>query len=129
MMTKDDKREIIEIFTDCIKGVIMQQDTKMEINIERTNSQFSLIKVSLNELSKDIGEVKEQTYKTNGRVTSLEKEVSNHPMACPGLEKMRKIEDQTLIKNSLKSWVIASLAFVGSMAGTAYAIIKIYEMI
>jgi len=101
-MTVEDKSEIKELLHDYISGVMARQDSKFEI------IQFKL------------DYIKEQTTRTNGRVTKIEDTISDlekHPASCILASKVRIIEDALLSQTSIKRWIAASIALTGGFLG------------
>jgi len=70
------------------------------------NAQFDAVHDKLDALEKDLGEVKVQTTKTNGRVTELEAEVHNElphtKEGCPQKDVIEHIHDIVLEEQAIK---------------------------
>lgn len=110
-MTKQDKDEIKEIIHDYITGVIALQ-----------NAKYDLIDFKLDS-------IKEQTTKTNGRVTKLEDEISANDVNMvdsPVAKRIRALEDNQSNIRALKKWIIGSITVVGILMTIFWAIYDIF---
>jgi hypothetical protein len=90
-------------------------DARFEGIAKLMNAQFT-------DVHERLDEIRIQTTKTNGRVTSLEDQVMNHPVNCPVVPKVDKIyndlEEYRLIKKYPKLTVtIISIAVIGVLYG------------
>jgi hypothetical protein len=87
----------------------------------RQDSKFEIIQYKLDA-------IKEQTTKTNGRVTIMETTVNDlqkHPLSCGLAVKMRSVEDALLAQKSIKQWVIGSVAATSGFLGLIALILKL----
>ncbi len=106
-MTHEDKQELKEILHNYIEGVIAQQDAKFDI------------------IDYKLDAIKEQTTKTNGRVTKLEESNMSHIINCPVAPKVRALEDNQLTNKAIKKWVAASIGITGIVVSIGFALFKI----
>lgn len=108
-MTKEDKDGIKEILHDYIKGIVAQQDAKFDI------------------IDFKLDAIKEQTTKTNGRVTKLEEKEVLHIKECPMRPKVEALEKESNVRFGIKHFVITGIAIIATVIGAVYSTIKIVE--
>ena len=108
-MTKEDKDEIKEILHDYVKGIVAQQDAKFDI------------------IDFKLDAIKEQTTKTNGRVTKLEDKESLHIKDCPIRPKVEALEKESNVRFGIKHFIITGIAIIATVIGAVYSTIKIVE--
>ena len=108
-MTREDKEELKELLHDYIKGVIAREDAKFDIIDFKLDS------------------IKEQTTRTNGRVTRLEEKESNHILNCPIAPKVRVLEDQQLSTRSVKVWLFTAVSITGVVVTIIFAVFKMFS--
>lgn len=111
-MTAQDRTEIRQMLIDILSG-----------QTEEMKGRYNVIHVNLTQ-------IKEQTTKTNGRVSALEKEVeklklseAEHVLSCPNDEKIRALQDNELSKKSIVRFFILSTAVAGTIVGIIATII------
>jgi len=113
-MTKNDREEIREMFTDVLRT-----------HSAELNGEFKVIKTELSQ-------IKEQTTKTNGRVTSMEKEVGliklrevEHKTNCPNTLRIRTLEKSDVSRKSVLKFISVSIGITLGIIGTGIAIISL----
>lgn len=101
--------------------------TKAEINLidEKFKGLTTLMNSQFINVHERLDEIKEQTTKTNGRVTELEKQEILHVIKCPNASKIRTLEDNQLSDKSIKRWLVTAVAVTGSLSVIAFGIIKL----
>ena len=100
-----------------------------EENKATIENKFNVIDIKLSHIL-------EQTTKTNGRVTALEKDVNalkineiNHIINCPIKPKLEVIEKEVNKSTNVKSFLIKTVAVTGSIIASTVSILKIMEYI
>jgi hypothetical protein len=99
-MTKEDKEELKEMIHNIFDG------------------RFTLIEYKLDA-------IQEQTTKTNGRVTLLEKQELLHIPNCPQGARITEIEDTQKKNLAIKKWLIVTVGLASTLAGLAWVILQI----
>ena len=102
-MTAQDREAINEMMINAINGL---------------GGRFDLIEYKLNE-------IKEQTTKTNGRVTKLEEKELLHVVNCPQNVRLEKIEDTQKGTTVINKWLVRVVAIAASLVGMTWALIQI----
>ena len=92
----------------------MEQDYKMYLE-EKFKGLTSLMNAHNDNVLDRLEAIEEQTKKTNGRVSELERKETSHVINCPQTPKIQKIEEELLeykiIKKYPKLFVIGSVCF------------------
>lgn len=68
------------------------------------NAQFSTVHDKLESLEKEVGEVREQTTRTNGRVNDIESREVTRVVNCPVAAKVEKIDEDLTEYRILKKY-------------------------
>lgn len=113
-MTDKDTAAMRQILTDVLA-----------VHTAEINGQFNLIKQELHF-------IKDQTTKTNGRVTrhdelfhKMELIEKDHFLKCPNTERISTLEDDRTGKKSIESFVVKVGMFVAAVTGIVIAIIEL----
>ena len=113
-MNREDRTEMRELMTDIISS-----------HTENVNGKFEVIKTEL-------GAIKAQTTKTNGRVNSIEYEIEElklndktHLLSCPNTKRIVLLENQEISRNSIKDFLNNSWVKTVAAIGVIIALIEI----
>jgi peptidoglycan hydrolase CwlO-like protein len=75
----------------------------------------------------------EQTKKTNGRVTQLEKKTNDldltdklHVASCPQIKKIETMQKELDNQKNIKNWLIKAMGVIGGMLGLLFSLDKIF---
>jgi hypothetical protein len=92
-----------------------------------------ILTLTTNNLKTELVEIKEQTTKTNGRVTSLERNLPHTALNCPHTSTINTLRDLSVEKAGEKKWkssfrvvLTVFLSFVGTLI-TVFAFLKLYN--
>ena len=116
----------------------MEEDYRLYLD-EKFKGLYDAMKNGFELQNKDIQFIKDQTLKTNGRVTKLEefkdiaaKVIETRSNDCPLRDEVKVIEDKVNLiekesysKNQIKKFVIATVSVVGTIVGVITAIFKL----
>ena len=94
----------------------------VEVALTSLDGKFEMITYKLNE-------IKEQTTKTNGRVTKLEEKELLHVVNCPQSARLDKLEKTDVGNASVNKWLLRVLAVSGSLVAIGWAIVQIVDKI
>lgn len=78
-----------------------------------------ILTITTNNLKEDLVTIKEQTNKTNERVTTLEKNLPHTTANCPHTAIISELRDDSIVSKGIKRWQIALIAIVGAVLGSA----------
>lgn len=94
---------------------------------DKTDSRFEL-------MLKDLNYIKEQTTKTNGRVSVieakielLEKESDSHYHNCPLNQRMKDVEETLLKRRSIQNWIVKAIAVISGAIALIFLIDKLLK--
>ncbi len=112
-MEHEEKKELLE---------------KIQMLIEnRTNK----IQLSLQLIGQKVDFIKDQTTKTNGRVTVVEEGISElenksekHYFACPNNQHIRNIQDTLLSRKTIRNWLLASVGIATGILSLYFLVMK-----
>jgi predicted nuclease with TOPRIM domain len=129
-MTFEEKSEFREMITD----IYATHNAKID-------GKFNVIRVEL-------AAIKEQTTKTNGRVTKLEDKIETkitdkisnidnrieilktndieHILHCPNISKIQELENQQLSRKSITKFMLIMIATISTIFTIALALFKLF---
>lgn len=93
-MTVEERKEIKELLDNHLVSLMAQHNVKYQI------------------IDFKLDAIKEQTTKTNGRVSKLEEREQIHVMNCPMISRVRNLEDNQLTEKAIKKWVIRTISLM-----------------
>ena len=100
---------------------------------EMLNLAINHIKEVQHEVMKGVNNsltrIEEQTTKTNGRVTMLEKQLPHTILNCPHTNIINELRDSSVERKGVKSWKMAALAIGSAFLGAIVAVIAVFEFI
>lgn len=103
-----------------------------ELFDERFKSLTTLMNSQFINVNDKLESIEEQTKKTNGRVTELEKMSNLHTIAingyaskCPQEVRIRGLEDNTLSSKVVKKWIAGSIGIASALAGIIWVAVKL----
>lgn len=101
--------------------------TRAEMNLvnEKFEGLTKLMNAQFINMADKLDSIEEQTKKTSGRVTELEKKELLHVIQCPQTDKIRHLEDNQLTDKAIKKWMISGIVITGTISGIVFGIIKI----
>ena len=115
-MTKDDRSEIREMFSDIIGT-----------HSEKMNGEFKLIR-------QELVTIKEQTIKTNGRVNALEEEAEKlrkadleHSLKCPNVGRIIALEKSEFSRKAIIMFIIKALSVAVLIAGLVFGYLELKQ--
>jgi len=73
--------------------------------------------------------IEEQTTKTNGRVTVLEKNLPHTVLNCPHTNTIIELRDASVESKGVKNWKMAAMVIGSAFLGAIVAIIAVFEFI
>jgi hypothetical protein len=88
-----------------------------------------ILTLTTNNIKSDLSAIKEQTTKTNGRVTILEQTLPHTLENCPMGSRMDALWTDRIANKSIKKWQIAALTIGGAIVGSIVSIIAVFEFI
>jgi len=92
--------------------------------LKEINGKFDVI-------TNELGHIKEQTTKTNGRVTSLEKKPEHNALNCPWSNTINDLVDNQKASDAIKKWkgraIAASGIIVGIIVGVLGTLITVFK--
>jgi predicted nuclease with TOPRIM domain len=113
-MTKADKEEVRQMLTDIIA-----------VQVESINGKFELIK-------QELGAIKEQTTKHNGRMSKIEDKIKDleinevkHLVSCPQAAKIIKIDEAIADYKITKGFIGKIIAVTVGLSSAIISIINI----
>jgi hypothetical protein len=114
-MTTTDRAEIRQMLTDILSG-----------HTEEMKGRFNVIHTNLIQ-------IKEQTTKTNGRVTSLENEMETvkreellHVVNCPVIGRVKSLEEKELSRKAVVKFLLLIGGISGGIAGLIVGVLQIF---
>lgn len=118
LMTKDDRDEMRQLMKDVLYA-----------HTAAIDGQFKVI-------ASDLAHIKEQTTKTNGRVTKLEDyrqsallTEANHFQNCPVAGQVELLKIESTSRKSLRNFLVYAGSFVVGSAAVIVAVIEILKAI
>jgi len=110
-LTRADKEDIQEMLTTAISHI---KEVQSEV-MKGVNGSLTRIE--------------EQTTKTNGRVTALEKQLPHTISNCPHTNIINELRDSSVENKGVKSWKMATMAIGAAFLGALVAVIAVFEFI
>lgn len=112
-MNAADRAEMRQMLTDVLSG-----------HTEEMKGRFNVLHANL-------VRIEEQTTKTNGRVTMLEKQMnqleldeSQHVMKCPNASRIKAMEDNEISRKAIMKFIVVGAAVAGGGGGLVFSILK-----
>lgn len=88
--------------------------------LKEINGKFDVI-------TNELGHIKEQTTKTNGRVTSLEKKPEHNALNCPWSNTISDLVDNQKAYDAIKKWKVAAITMAGIIIGAITTLITVFK--